>query len=91
MSVIRRRVVIHGLVQGVGFRYLAARRAETAGLSGFVRNRGDGAVEAAFEGPAEAVEAIVRWCEHGPRGAVVDRVEVASEEPDGSRGFRIVA
>lgn len=91
MSVIRRRVVIHGLVQGVGFRYSAARRAETAGLSGFIRNRSDGAVEAAFEGPAEAVEAIVRWCDHGPRGAVVDRVEVASEESHGSRGFRVVA
>jgi acylphosphatase len=85
--VIRRRVVVHGLVQGVFFRDTTRRRAVSAGVSGWVRNRPDGAVEAVFEGEAVAVERLVAFCREGPRGARVERVEVAVEEPEGLAGF----
>jgi len=88
--VIRRRVVVRGYVQGVGFRYAAARYAESYGVAGWVRNRRDGAVEAAFEGEEAAVEAMVCWCERGPPGAEVDGVDVFEEEPEGLRRFEIV-
>jgi acylphosphatase len=88
--VVRRRVVIRGSVQGVGFRYAAARAARSRGVSGWVRNRGDGTVEAVFEGEPDAVAAMVRWCKDGPRGADVDGVDVVEELPEGLRGFRIV-
>jgi acylphosphatase len=88
--VIRRRVVIEGRVQGVGYRFTCARRAEEAGLSGSVRNLADGRVEAVFEGPPDAVDAVIGWCRHGPRGAHVHRVTVTDEAPAGdAAGFRI--
>jgi acylphosphatase len=87
--VTRRRVVVHGSVQGVGFRYSLARQADTRGVAGWVRNCGDGSVEAVLEGSADAVMPLVSWCREGPRGAGVDRVEVTEEEPEGLNGFRI--
>jgi acylphosphatase len=86
---VRRRVVVYGLVQMVGFRLSLARVAESRGVAGWVRNRADGTVEAVFEGTADAVNALVEWCEHGPRGAVVDSVEIATEPIEGLRGFEI--
>ena len=86
---IRRRLVVHGRVQGVGFRYSVARAAQTRGVAGWVANRADGTVEAAFEGEHEAVESLVRFCREGPRGAVVDRVEVDDEGPEGLRSFAV--
>ena len=86
---VRRRVVVHGRVQGVFFRDTTRRKAATRGVSGWVRNRPDGAVEAVFEGEAAAVASMVRFCEDGPRGAVVDRVEVIEEQPEGLEDFRI--
>jgi acylphosphatase len=85
--VIRRKAIVHGRVQGVGFRYSLARRAESRGVAGRAANRPDGTVEVVLEGAPEAVESLVRWCEQGPPGARVDRVEVAEEEPEGVRGF----
>jgi len=87
--VIRRRVVIHGRVQAVGFRYSLARAAETRGVAGWARNLPDGTVEAAFEGEREPVEAMMRLSRDGPRGAAVERVEAAEEKPEGLRGFEI--
>jgi len=85
---IRRRLIVHGRVQGVGFRYSLARQAQSRGVAGSAANRPDGAVEVVLEGEQEAVESLVRWCEEGPRSAVVERVEVVSEEqPEGLRGF----
>jgi acylphosphatase len=78
----RRRVVVHGHVQGVGFRYSLGRAAVTRDVAGWVHNRADGTVEAVFEGEPEAVESLVRFCREGPRGADVDRVEVFEEEPE---------
>jgi acylphosphatase len=81
MPGMRRRVVVHGHVQGVFFRDSTRRLAERYGVTGWVRNRADGAVEAVFEGEAEAVERLVEFVHEGPRGARVARVDVA-EEPD---------
>jgi acylphosphatase len=86
----RRRVIVHGLVQGVYFRDTTQRLARQAGVAGWVRNRADGAVEAVFEGPDEAVGRLVDFCRRGPRGARVDRTEVLDEEPEGITGFSVV-
>ena len=86
---VRRRVVIHGRVQGVFFRDTTRRRAQELGVAGWVTNRPDGAVEAVFEGTADSVAAMVSFCEEGPRGAEVERVEVTEEETEGLRDFRI--
>lgn len=85
----RRRVVVHGQVQGVFFRDSTRREAHSAGLAGWVRNCPDGTVEAVFEGDADAVERLVRWMHEGPRGADVERVEVAEEEAEGLSGFEV--
>jgi acylphosphatase len=87
--VIRRRVIVRGRVQGVFFRDTTRRRAAAAGVSGWVTNRADGAVEAVFEGDAGAVERMVRFASEGPRGATVEEVEVSEEEPEGLSGFEI--
>jgi acylphosphatase len=86
---IARRVVVHGVVQGVGFRYSALHMARRRGVSGWVKNRGDGAVEALFEGAWDDVEAMVLWCESGPRGAEVSEVEVLEQPLQGLSGFSI--
>lgn len=85
----RVRVIVEGRVQGVFFRAEAADRARSLGLAGWVHNRPDGAVEAAFEGDEDRVDSMVRWCRHGPSGASVDDVLVELEEPGGDRGFSI--
>lgn len=85
----RARVVISGRVQGVFFRVTCAEHARELGLGGSVRNLPDGSVEAVFEGPEEAVDAMVGWCRTGPPLARVDRVEVVPEEPVGDAGFRV--
>jgi acylphosphatase len=87
--VIRRRVVVQGYVQGVGFRYSVRERARQRGVAGWVSNRHDGSVEAVFEGDEEAVEALVEFMQAGPRGADVDRVEVSDQEPEGLTGFDV--
>jgi len=87
--VIRRRVIARGRVQGVFFRDSVRREAEAAGVAGSVTNRDDGAVEAVFEGEPDAVESLVRLSEAGPRGAEVERAEVAEQEPEGLSGFSV--
>jgi acylphosphatase len=86
---VRRRVVVHGNVQGVFFRDTARREAEARGVAGWITNRPDGAVEAVFEGDQEAVEALVDFCRRGPRGAEVESVDESREEPEGLSGFDI--
>jgi acylphosphatase len=87
--IVRRRVVVTGRVQGVWFRESCRREAESVGVAGWVRNRADGAVEAAFEGESAAVLAIVAWCRTGPPLAEVDDVDVIDEPPEGAAGFRV--
>lgn len=86
---IRRRVVARGRVQGVFFRDSVRRRAEEVGVAGWIRNRDDGAVEGAFEGVPETVEAMVSYCRSGPGNASVDSLEVTEEEPRGTKGFAV--
>jgi acylphosphatase len=87
--VVRRRVIVHGLVQGVFFRDSTRRLAQRHGVSGWVANRADGAVEAVFEGEPDAVERLVAFSRQGPRGAQVRSVEVTEEEPEGLSGFAV--
>ncbi len=68
-------VVVRGLVQGVFFRASAREVALGMGLTGWVRNRGDGGVEALIQGPPAAVDAMVDWCRNGPPQARIDAVD----------------
>lgn len=86
---LRRRVVAHGLVQGVWFRESARRRADELGIAGWVRNRADGAVEAELEGPPEDIEVLTDWFRRGPSGAQVERLEVEEAAPTGEAGFSV--
>lgn len=85
----RRRVVVHGEVQGVFFRDSTREEASRRGVSGWVTNRSDGSVEAVFEGDADAVAALVAFCREGPSRADVERVDEESEEPEGLDGFHV--
>jgi len=85
----RKRVVVGGRVQGVFFRDSTRRRAEEAGVAGWISNRPDGAVEAVFEGEAEAVDRLVEFCRRGPSRAEVASVDVSDEQPEGLRGFEV--
>lgn len=85
----RRRVVVHGRVQGVFFRDSLRRLADRNGVSGWARNTPEGAVEAVFEGEPHAVERLVSFAHTGPPQAHVDAVDVHEEEPEGFSGFSI--
>jgi acylphosphatase len=85
----RAEVVVRGAVQGVFFRVETRDRARSLSVCGWVRNRADGSVEAAFEGEDERVESMVSWCSRGPKGARVDGVDVTWAEPLGEEGFAI--
>ena len=86
---VRRRVVVRGHVQGVFFRDSTRREALRRGVSGWVSNRPDGAVEAVFEGSPTDVEELVLFASSGPRGAFVEDVEVTEEAPEGLSGFAV--
>ena len=86
---VRQHVTVYGRVQGVGFRAATRSKAESCGVAGFVRNRPDGGVEAAFEGAAEAVAALVAFCRAGPRLARIERVEVRDEPAEGAARFEV--
>jgi acylphosphatase len=77
-----KHLIIHGRVQGVGFRDSMCREAGRIGVTGWVRNRRDGTVEAVVAGSAAAVTEIVQWTHRGPPAAQVTRVEIA--ETDGT-------
>jgi acylphosphatase len=85
-------VLIHGGVQGVGFRAWTHHQAELHGLKGWVRNRRDGTVEAVFSGPDNLVDVMLKACRQGPRGAVVERVDqvdVGKDEIGRSEAFEV--
>jgi acylphosphatase len=82
-------VIVHGFVQGVFFRDSTRRLAQRHGVTGWVANRPDGAVEAVFEGETDAVERLVTFSREGPRGAQVESIDVAEEEPEGLSGFTV--
>lgn len=88
-EVVARSVTVHGLVQGVGFRYATASEAQRLGVKGWVRNEMDGTVTVMVEGTPDAVAAMVAWCREGPAYARVERVEVEPASPSGARSFAI--
>ena len=72
-----KHLLISGRVQGVGFRYAVAEEAQRLGVTGWVRNRGDGTVEAVVDGPTDAVDAFVAWARRGPPAARVTGVQIS--------------
>ena len=85
----RVRVIVRGRVQGVAFRYATADEARRAGVAGWVHNRPDGSVEAAFEGRAGAVDELLAFVGRGPPAARVSGIEVFEEPLAGDRDFQI--
>lgn len=84
---IRKRVIVRGRVQGVGFRWAAQAEAETLGVAGYVRNLPDGTVQAELEGPESAVKRMLEWLHHGPPYADVHGIDVTdlAGEPGSSQ------
>ena len=79
---VTRRLVAHGRVQGVGYRYAMQEEAARLGVHGWVRNRREGTVEAIVQGSPDAVEAITRWARQGPRGGSVSALDQSQAEGD---------
>lgn len=77
---VRARLLISGIVQGVGYRWACRREGHALGLTGWVRNLPDGRVEALLQGPREAVERMIRWCYRGPSEAQVSDIQVSYED-----------
>lgn len=86
----RLRAVVHGRVQGVGFRDATARVAERAAVAGCAANLPDGTVEVELEGDEQAVESVLEFLRHGPPAARVTRVETTAVRPRGETLFRIL-
>jgi acylphosphatase len=86
---IARRLVIHGRVQGVGFRYAMLHAGAGLGVTGWVRNRRDGTVEALVQGEHAEVDAVIAWSRRGPSGARVSGVDVEEAAPDACAGFEL--
>ncbi|MEL4506367.1 acylphosphatase [Luteococcus sp. H138] len=80
---------VHGQVQGVGFRWRCLQQAEQTGVAGWVRNLPDGTVEVWIEGEDAAVDALVAWCQEGPRWARVDSVDLRPVAPKGMVDFDV--
>jgi acylphosphatase len=79
---VTKHLVITGRVQGVGFRFYMERKARALGVTGWVRNRRDGSVEAVVQGTTGAVEAMIAWARRGPPSAVVAEVRVTDASGD---------
>jgi len=86
---VARRVTVRGRVQGVWFRDSCRREAEARGVRGWVFNEPDGSVAGHFEGPGDAVAALVEWCRTGPPRADVQGVDVQEAEVEGASGFAV--
>jgi len=85
----RKRVIVRGQVQGVGFRYHARAEANNLGITGFVQNHADGSVEAQVQGVAASVARMLDWLSTGPPGARVDSVTVTDAPLDHQTNFRV--
>ena len=88
-AVIRRRAIVSGVVQGVGFRWSVREAAMRLGIAGFARNRADGTVEVEAEGEPGRVDEFVGWLHTGPPGAQVAGVETSEVETTGAPGFDV--
>jgi acylphosphatase len=85
----RIRCLVQGKVQGVFFRGTTQKQAYRLGLRGWVRNLPDGAVEAVFEGPQDALDKVVAWLHEGPPLAKVESVHVEAQPEEGLKGFEL--
>jgi acylphosphatase len=83
----RRRLIVHGRVQGVWYRGWTVDQAEELGLDGWVRNRRDGTVEILVAGPDEAVAELIARCRSGPSAAQVERIEELDTDETPPAGF----
>ena len=83
------RIHVRGYVQGVGFRWNAAREAKNIGITGFVRNLPDGSVYIEAEGSGQQLKAFIEWCKKGPVFGSVESVETESFPAVNYREFRI--
>lgn len=84
-------IVISGLVQGVFFRHYTRKYAIQYNLTGWVKNRPDGKVEAIFEGDELNIELMIDWCRSGPPSAQVTGIDISREEPTNTfPDFRII-
>jgi acylphosphatase len=86
----RVHVLVHGMVQGVGYRYTMRMVARETGVTGWVRNLPDGSVEAEVEGSQEQIDEVLAWMTQGPPGAQVDTAMVTDADPTGSEGFDVI-
>ena len=86
---VRCRVTVAGRVQGVWYRQSCRRQAAALGVAGWVRNNGDGTVEAVLEGERDAVDQVVQWMRIGPPSARVAKIDVHPELPQGEHGFAV--
>jgi len=77
-----RHLVITGRVQGVGFRFYMQRKARELGITGWVRNRRDGSVEAVIQGETDVVESMTAWSRRGPPSATVNEVKIVDGAGD---------
>jgi acylphosphatase len=90
MSEVKRlRVTVTGRVQGVFFRDSCRQQARRLDVAGWVANEPDGSVLLEAEGPADRVDALVKWCREGPPHARVDRVWTSETTPVGGTGFEV--
>ncbi len=86
----RLHVVVSGIVQGVNFRHYTMRQAQSLGVTGWVANRWDGAVEVVAEGNRRSLQALLDWLGHGPPSAHVDGMQTSWEESTGEYdSFRV--
>lgn len=83
MAKARKHVMVHGWVQGVFFRAALLEKAIANNVHGWVRNNSNGTVEAVLEGDEGSVDRVVKWCYRGPNGAVVEDVQVSTENYTG--------
>jgi acylphosphatase len=88
-ELVARAVTVHGSVQGVFFRDTTRRVARSLGVAGWVSNEADGTVRAWLEGPADAVEQVLRFVRTGPPEARVESVDVTEVAPAHHRAFEI--
>ncbi len=86
----RVHVIVRGSVQGVGYRYTARMIADEVGVTGWVRNRRDGTVEAEIEGEGDRVDEMLAWMAEGPPGSRVESASVTDAPPVGGSGFDVL-
>lgn len=88
-GIVAKHLYIEGRVQMVGFRYFTREMANREGVSGWVRNREDGGVEAYLEGLEDSVERVISFLHRGPKAAKVTRMEIEDKPLEDSKGFRV--